>query len=167
MKQYVQPFIKVCTNVFRDFVGQELHAEMPYFTDTQAPHDWDISAVIGLTGEARGAVVISMKYELAMEVTSLLTGSVPKPLVPSIAEDEFPSESDVVDAIGEIVNIIAGNVKQELEETYRLVISLPTIVKGRGHNITWPDESARVVCIPFKIFNAESFGLSVALEEIR
>jgi chemotaxis protein CheX len=167
VKQYVQPFIKVCTNVFRDFVGQELQAEMPYFTDSRATHEWDISAIIGLTGEARGAVVISMKQDLAMELTSILTGATHVSMRARALNNELPSDDDVVDAIGEIVNIIAGNVKQELEEAFRLVISLPTIIKGKGHSITWPNEQARIVCIPFKIFNAESFGLSVALEEVK
>jgi chemotaxis protein CheX len=164
MKQYIQPFIKVCTNVFREFVGQELQAEMPYFADSNAANDWDVSAVIGLTGKAKGAVVVSMKYELAMEVTSILTGATRKSMRARVVNNEMPSDSDMIDAMGEIVNIIAGNVKQELEDAFRLVISLPTIVKGKEHSINWPHEQARIICIPFKIFGAETFALSVALE---
>jgi len=73
-----------------------------------------------------------------------------------------------VDAVGELINIIAGNVKQELEESYRLVISLPTIVKGKEHTINWPDNRARVICIPFTTsVGRDKFILSVALEAIK
>jgi chemotaxis protein CheX len=157
LKQYIQPFIKVCENVFRDFVGQELRAEVPYFLETNTEHEWDVSAVIGLTGEARGAVVISMKEELAVRLTNLLTGE----------EKHQHLDNDVIDAIGEIINIIAGNVKQELEEAFKLTISLPTIVSGKQHTVAWPDEQARIICIPFAIFDAETFGLSVALSVVK
>jgi chemotaxis protein CheX len=158
LKQYIQPFITVCKKVFMDFVNLELEAKLPYFMEKEAPTEWDVSGVIGLTGEARGAVVISMKKELAQKLTSILTGTEHKEL-----------DSDVVDAVGEIINIIAGNVKQQLEESYRLVISLPTIIKGKEHSINWPEGQARVICIPFALPNREraasdTFSLSVALE---
>ncbi len=153
MEKYIQPFVDVCESVFRDFIGQELVTERPHFADKNDPHDWDISAIIGLTGEARGAVVISMKKNLALKLTGVLTGS------------EHPDlDDEVVDAIGEIINIIAGNAKRGLEESFRLVISLPTIVRGRGHTILWPNDQARIICIPFRIFDSETFCLSVAIE---
>lgn len=153
MKQYIQPFINTCRNVFRDFIGQQVEAKIPYFLEKDAATEWDISGIIGLTGEARGAVVISMKDDLALKLTGILTGKVHKVLY-----------DDVVDAVGELINIIAGNVKQELEDAFRLVISLPTIVTGKGHTINWPAEQARVICIPFSFSDNENFTLSVALE---
>lgn len=156
MKQYIQPFIKVCKNVFHELVGQDVEAKLPYFMEKDEVSEWDISAIIGLTGEARGAVVISMKQELAIKLTNILTGT------------EYATlDDDVVDAIGELINIIAGNVKQELEEAYRLVISLPTIVKGKEHSVNWPDSQTRVICIPFIASQKDSFTLSIALEAVR
>ncbi|MDR2553689.1 MAG: chemotaxis protein CheX [Treponema sp.] len=156
MEKYIKPFIDVCVNVFKEFLGEELKVGRPYFSEVSAVKDWDISAVIGLTGEARGAVVISMKKPLAIKVTGAITGS-----------QHTGLDDDVVDAIGEIVNIIAGNAKKGLEETFRLVISLPTIVEGKEHSIKWPNSQARIMCIPFDIFNGESFTLSVAIEAVK
>jgi chemotaxis protein CheX len=154
MEQYIQPFIDVCRHVFKDFVGVELSVGRPYFSDQKAVHNWDISAIIGLTGEARGAVVISMKKELALKITSLLTGS---------QHDKI--DDDVADGIGEIVNIISGNVKKELEDEYRLIISLPTIVQGDWHHIRWPTAQTRIICIPFAL-GKDNFTLSVAIEAV-
>ena len=156
MKQYIQPFIKVCKNVFCEFVNMELEAKIPHFTKKDTISEWDISGVIGLTGEARGAVVISMRQDLAIKLTAILTGAEHKNL-----------DDDVVDAVGELINIIAGNVKQELEDAFRLVISLPTIVKGKEHTINWPDSQTRVICIPFETTDSDNFSLSVALEAVK
>jgi chemotaxis protein CheX len=153
MEQYIQPFIDVCKNVFKEFVGAELTVDRPYFSDKDAVNQWDISAVIGLTGEAKGAVVVSMKESLAVKLTDILTNTAHKEI-----------DDEVVDAIGEIVNIIAGNAKKGLEEAFRLVISLPTIVQGTGHAIKWPNAQTRIICIPFTIFTGETFTLSVAIE---
>ena len=155
MKQYIQPFIKVCKNVFREFFGLEIEAKLPYIVAEDESNDRDVSGVIGLTGEAKGAVVISMQVGLAVKLTAILTGKEHKGL-----------DADVVDAVGEVINIIAGNTKQELEEAFKLVISLPTIVMGKGHSINWPNTQSRVICIPFVISEAENFTLSVALEEV-
>jgi chemotaxis protein CheX len=156
MEQYIQPFIDVCRNVFKEFIGCELVVERPFFSEPAMTNEWDLSAVIGLTGEARGAVVISMKTELAIRLTDILTGS-----------QHYMLDEDVVDAIGEIINIIAGNAKKGLEESFRLVISLPTIIEGNKHSIKWPNNQARIICIPFNIFEKDLFFLSVAIEAVK
>jgi chemotaxis protein CheX len=153
MEQYIQPFIDVCKNVFKEFVGIELKVGRPYFSEKETIYEWDISAVIGLTGEAKGAVVVSMKKHLVLKLTEMLTDST-----------HTDVDDDVVDAIGEIVNIIAGNVKKNLEEAFRLVISLPTIIQGKGHQIKWPSAQTRIICIPFEVFEGDSFCLSIAME---
>jgi chemotaxis protein CheX len=156
MEKYIQPFIDTTQNVFKEFIGTDVVVDRPFFMEKDTVADWDISAVIGLTGEARGAVVISMKHSLAIRLTDILTGSTHTKL-----------DDDVVDAVGEIVNIIAGNVKKGLEEAFRLIISLPSIITGEVHTIKWPNNSARIICIPFKAFGNESFVLSVAIEAVK
>jgi chemotaxis protein CheX len=156
MEQYIQPFIDVTKSTFKDFVGAEVSVGRPFFSQKDAPNEWDISGIIGLSGEARGAVVIGMKSALAIRLTDMLTDT-----------SHSAIDDEVVDAIGEIVNIISGNAKKGLEEAFRLVISLPPIVKGPGHEIKWPQEQARIICIPFTIFDSESFSLSVAIESLK
>jgi chemotaxis protein CheX len=156
MEKYIQPFVDVTKNVFKEFLGAELEIERPHFAEQAAVAEWDISSIIGLTGEARGAVVISMKKSLVLRLTDKLTGTVHTEI-----------DEEVVDAIGEIVNIIAGNAKRGLEESFKLVISLPTIVQGKGHLIKWPNAQARIICIPCKIFEDEIFTLSVAIESVK
>ena len=156
MEQYIQPFIEVTKNTFKNFIGTELNVGHPYFKEKDTVDDGDISGIIGLSGEARGAVVISMKTDLSARLTGLLTGKLHKAV-----------DDEVVDAVGEIVNIISGNAKKGLEDSFRIIISLPTIVVGKGHQIKWPHEQAKIICIPFNIFIKESFTLSVAIESVK
>ena len=156
MEQYIQPFIEVTKSTFKDFVGAELKAGRPFFREKDDANEWDISGVIGLSGEARGAVVIGMKTAVAIRLTDMLTNT-----------KHSAIDEEVVDAIGEIVNIIAGNAIKGLEEAFRLVISLPSIVEGPGHHVKWPHNQARIICIPFTIFESETFILSVAIESLK
>ena len=154
MEQYIQPFIKVCEIVFRDFCQTEVKAGRVFFVaKDEYETNWDISGIIGLSGQATGAVAISLKDATAFKVTEILTGTKHEIIDP-----------DVTDAVGEIINIIAGNVKKEFEEELRIKISLPTIVKGKAHSIVWPSEKTRIICIPFTIFTDQEICLSIALD---
>lgn len=154
MKPYIKPCIEACQHVFKNFLGLEIIAEEPYLLDKKVNPGWDISGVIGLTGDVRGVIVISMKETLACTLTSRLIG-----------KEYTQIDDDVTDAIGEIVNIISGNAKQGLEKLFHLVISIPTIVRGQEHSIVWPrGEQTKILCIPFKIFKNEGFTLSVTIE---
>jgi chemotaxis protein CheX len=153
MEQFIQPFIDVCTSVFKEFVKCDLIPERAYFTKKEDFLNWDISGLIALSGEAKGIVAISMKTQTALDITRILTGSTHTYL-----------DSDVVDMIGEVVNIISGNVKKNLEETYKLIISLPYIIKGKAHLVVIPIERTRLLCIPFKIFTDQVICLSVSID---
>ncbi|MDR0720388.1 MAG: chemotaxis protein CheX [Treponema sp.] len=154
MEKYIQPFIKVCQAVFRDFCQTEVTPGRVFFVEREEfRKDWDISGIIGLSGEVKGAVVISLKTASATKIAGILTGTVHKHL-----------DADVADAVGEIVNIISGNVKKDLENTFRIIISLPTIVKGAVHSAIWPSEKPRIICIPFSLFKDHEMCLSVAID---
>ena len=154
MEQYIQPFIKVCETVFHEFCQTDVKAGRVFFVaKDEYESNWDISGIIGLSGEASGAVAISMKESAAIQVTQKLT-----------SEEHTSLDADVTDAIGEIINIIAGNVKKVFEEDFRIKISLPSIIKGRAHSIVWPSEKTRIICIPFSIFKDQEIVLSIAVD---
>jgi chemotaxis protein CheX len=154
MVDYIESFVEVCTNVFQDLAGIELSSGSPFFVDTTSSENenWDISGVIGLSGDARGAVAVSFKTDLAILLTDKLTGTRHTVL-----------DDDVTDAVGELVNIITGNAKKKLEGNYNLVISLPSIVKGKGHTVVWSKDHARILCLPFTAMGKYNFYLLVAI----
>jgi chemotaxis protein CheX len=153
LTNYVEPFVEVTVNTFKEFIGVEVSPRHPHFLDPDKQMDWDISAVIGLSGIVKGAVIISMKTELAVKLTNLLAG-----------EGHTELDADVVDAIGEINNIIAGNIKPKVPNGEKIVISIPTIIKGKEHTIAWPSKATRILCIPHKAYEDDIFHLMVAIE---
>jgi len=153
LELYVKPFVKSTLHTFKDFVGFELVAGHPHFSGRTLDFERDISAVIGLSGVVRGAVVISMKKDFAIKITDALVGS-----------PHHELDDDVVDAVGEIVNIIAGNIKQYVEGGEQIVISLPTVVKGKDHRFAWPGKHSRILCISFK-YEDDSFFLLADMEK--
>ena len=154
MEKYIQPFIKVCESTFKDFCQTEVKAGRVFFVSKdEFEKKWDISGIIGLSGQANGAVAISLKDITAFRITKILTGNEYKSIDP-----------DVTDAVGEIINIIAGNVKKNFEEELRIKISLPTIAQGKDHTIAWPYEKTRIICIPFMVFSDQEMCLSVAMD---
>ena len=157
MEQYIEPFIKVCETVFCDLCNTEVKAKRVYFTSKdEYESSWDISGIIGLSGEIFGAVAISLKDITAYRIAKILTGN-----------EHSHFHRDVTDSIGEIVNIVAGNVKKEFEESFRTKISLPSIITGKAHAIIWPNEKTRIICIPFSIFDKQEMCLSIAIDPSR
>ena len=155
MEQYIQPFIDGCEEVFRNLCNTEIKPGRPFFVSKDEFETiWDVSGIIGLSGEANGAVAISLKENTAFRLTNILTGK------------EYTTIDNVVtDALGEIVNIIAGNVKNVFEKKHRIKITMPSIIKGKAHSIVWPSDRARIICIPFSIFENQELCLSVAVEQ--
>jgi chemotaxis protein CheX len=153
LTNYVEPFVEVTVNTFKEFCGVEVSPRHPHFLDPEKGFEWDISAVIGLSGLVKGAVIVSMKTELAIKLTDILAGPGHKEIDP-----------DVVDVIGEINNIIAGNIKPKVPNGDKIVISIPTIIKGKEHSIAWPSKATRILCIPHKAFENDVFHLMVAID---
>lgn len=150
--RYIEPFVEAALRVFEEFFQETPKPGKPYLFQRDEHRSWDLSALIGIGGDSRGVVAILMTSDLAANLTSVLTGS------PTTAADE-----DAIDAIGEVVNIIAGNAKKGLEQ-YVLTISLPSIVRGSVHNICWPSKIP-IIGVPCETRFGE-FLLAVGLENI-
>lgn len=84
----------------------------------------DVAAAVSVTGAWRGHVVIGCSTGASLHAASALLG------VPATEV----TEDDVADALGELANIIGGNVKALLPEPCAL--SLPFVVNGAG--VRWP-----------------------------
>ena len=155
MEQYIQYFIRGSEEVFRDLCKTEIKAGRVFFvTKDEFKTNWDVSGIMGLSGEANGAIAISLKENTAFRLTKILTG-----------KDYNSVGNEVTDVVGEIVNIITGNVKNIFEIKHRIKITIPSIVNGKSHTIVWPSERSRIICIPFIIFGDQELCLSVAVEQ--
>ncbi|MDA8403788.1 MAG: chemotaxis protein CheX, partial [Desulfobacteraceae bacterium] len=70
---------------------------------------------------------------------------------------------EVSDAVGELVNMISGQARRELEEIGRLFhAAIPTVISGRGHCVTHYTDGPKIA-IPFTTDDG-SFTIEVCLE---
>src|SRR5690606_30092256 len=88
------------------------------------------------TGKAVGVVAINLSEPLAIKAASAM-----------LMTDLRDVNTDVIDAIGELANMVAGAAKAELEE-YELSVSLPSVVTGESHEIRFPS-NVTPICVPF------------------
>lgn len=133
--EHINPFLTAVTNTFTTMLSAEAHRGELVLGDPKLRH-FPISGVIGLSGKASGTVVINLSTEVALKAASAM-----------LMEEMTEVNSDVLDAVGELANVIAGQAKAELEE-YDLSVSLPNVVTGEGHEIRFPS-SAPPLAVPF------------------
>jgi chemotaxis protein CheX len=146
--EFVNPFLTATAETFRTMLNVTIQVGQPALKN-DAVHTYDISGVIGLTGDAQGVIAMSFPGKVAMQVVSDLIGSPITEIGP-----------DLTDGIGEIVNIVAGNAKQYLTD-FNLSISLPNVVIGEGHRIAVPTGVPTIV-VPIAGGPGE-FAMEIAL----
>ena len=136
--RYINPFIEAASNAFATFLQAKITPQKPViFNPENNDLHYDISGIIGLAGEVKGVVVVSLPKLVALKIISGISD-----------RDIKIFDDDVVDAIGEAINIIAGNAKRGLMD-FKIAISLPSIIKGVNHRITWM-AGVPVILIPFE-----------------
>jgi chemotaxis protein CheX len=108
--------------VFDTMLGLEL-VDRPASIGQTAPEPIDgVVAIIGLAGKWVGTGTFSATAEGARTIASRM-----------LMQEYAAVDDEVLDAIGEVTNMIVGNVKTGLEEEYGAMgLSIPTVIYGRN-----------------------------------
>lgn len=133
--EYINPFIAAMTNAFMTMLGCELKRGQLSLKDENSPK-YEVSGIVGLSGKAVGTVVMGLSESVALKATSAMLMCETKTI-----------DDDVVDAVGELTNMVAGAAKAELEK-YELMVSLPNVITGRDHNVRFPSD-VTPICVQF------------------
>jgi len=120
---YVNPFIKGIKGVFSTMLDTDVTIGKP-MAETNDDQIADTSAVVGITGDAVGVVVMGFPMKTAVNVASAFAG----------VEMSMDHE-DFTDALGELVNMVTGLAKSKLEGL-NCSISLPGVIIGREHIVS-------------------------------
>ncbi len=146
--RFINPFIQSVKRVFETMVHVKMTVGKPYLK--QNAEAADVSGIIGFSGDAAGAVVISFANDVACKAASSFAG---------IEIDE--NHPDFADAIGELANMVAGNAKKEFTD-FNIKISLPSVVIGEKFVVSNSKTTPRIV-IPCKCELGEVY-VEVAME---
>lgn len=94
----------------------------------------DYTATMGLCGEKEGILVLSLESSLARQIVAAMLG-----------EDESEIDSDLLDGVGELTNMIAGSAKTELgRSSYHFNLSIPAVIEGEKSIVTPQSASSGV-----------------------
>lgn len=137
--EYIQPFIESVENLFTTMLNSSVErGEIGVSNNAQAPYE--ITALIGLSGDVRGTVAISFPSSTALAMVCKIL---------SIESKEV--DATVIDGVGEIVNIVAGSAKSKFVKgnAKPIDLSLPNVILGEDYIIEYPSETVWIE-VPFK-----------------
>jgi len=139
-------------SVFSTMLGTELAAQSP-FEDPQPFQQSEVTGFIGMAGEFAGYVSIHVTRAQATDFTARLVG---------VDVEEITSEDEIRDAVGEITNMLAGNVKTALAAMGVVEIALPTVVMTPKAELRV--RGAHGVAVPFEDYTGV-FHVEVVLSD--
>lgn len=146
--EYVNPFLRATVETYKAMLGTNIIPGKPMLAKGRGIN-YDISGIIGISGEIKGSVAMSYSNESVLKSVSAFLG-----------EPVTEVDDAVMDAVGELANIVAGYAKKFLDAT--VYISLPTVIKGTGLVIKEPPDVFSFI-VPFDC-ELGAFDVAVGLK---
>ena len=122
VKENIVKDIAVATEtLFKTMVAMDLKYNSSSLAE-ETHIDTDISGFVSFMGKYHGTIGIFCSKEFALKIASSM-----------LMEEMAEVTADVIDTVGEISNMIAGNVKTKITENYgEMELSVPIVMLGNG-----------------------------------
>ncbi len=148
---FLEHIIEATKSVFAMMAGLDIEKDKVVVSNTDKVKG-DVTGVIGLSNDRlKGSIAISFPEELGKSVVANMLSM----------ESEQISEDDLKDGIGEITNMIAGDLNNRIGSIFKM--SLPNIITGKGHLISLSNKGTPVA---FKfLVNDQTFYILGTFEE--
>jgi len=130
----INPFVSSVREVFKTMLKTDIIVSKPILKAINE-NNADVSAIIGLSGDAVGSVVLSFPMLTATRAASKFSGV-----------DMGHRHEDFADALGELANMVAGSAKAKLDGL-SVNVSLPNVIVGREH-IVAPSKTTPRLALP-------------------
>ena len=119
--KFINPFVVAAQTVFKTMLSIDLSLGKPALKEAKTTSG-DVTGIMSMVGDRKGTIAISFREKGALFVFNNLMGDEASAIGP-----------EVVDAIGELTNIIAGQARKEFENSgVNLKASIPMVVVGKG-----------------------------------
>lgn len=145
--EYINPFILATRKVLSTMAFMDSRPRKPFLKkegDFKALGD--ISSVIELTGESKGSIAISFTQSCILQVALQMFG-----------QKYIEIDADIVDMVGEIVNMVSGEARRELAKLgFTFSAGIPVAIEGTNHDIKHY-VNARIILIPFQTKSGDYF----------
>lgn len=149
--KYINPFLEGVDSVFTTMLELQPKRDGVKVGKSDGVEN-ELTTLVGISGEIHGVVVMRFPPKTALDLAGRMLGS--------NMEDV---NADVVDAIAEIVNMVAGAAKAKFECDPPLQLGLPTVVQGSDYKVQYPTKSVWLN-VPFSC-EAGKFCMEVTFSE--
>jgi len=148
----INPFIIATNNVIGIMAHLTAKLGKPYLKKDDIAKG-DVTGIIGITGETNGTISVTFDSESILTIVSNMFG-----------EEITEIDDDVIDAVGELTNMISGQARKELEKVGIIFqAAIPSVISGKNHRIVHIAKGQKIA-IPFSIANGK-FTIEVCLEK--
>jgi flagellar motor switch protein FliN len=128
-KKIVTSIQKSLTDTFETMLSMDLEFNQEETAIT--PGKDRVVASVHFAGEIVGVMSLHVAWEFGRMITAAMLG---------MEYDKVESNEEVNDVVGEITNIVAGNLKTDFMDTgLSLILSTPSITRGNDFKIDPPD----------------------------
>ncbi len=154
-RKLVQEICAATQNVLSTMMGLASEPGQPA-ADSNGPGPLDgVSAMVGIVGPWAGTGAVSCDEKMACRLAGAM-----------LMSEYTEVDDDVVDAMGEVANMIIGNIKTNLEEELGpLALGVPTVTFGK--NITTRSSAKhRWTLVPFTCEGSQLFVQVLLMESV-
>ncbi|HHT9114773.1 MAG: chemotaxis protein CheX [Planctomycetes bacterium] len=125
MENVASDITSATKTLFETMIMLDLKYDNSFFEDdTQIKTD--VIGMVSFTGKYHGVIALFCSKKFALKVASTM-----------LMTDLTDFTNEVKDAVGEVSNMIAGNVKTKLTAQYgEMNLSIPIVIAGEGLSIT-------------------------------
>ena len=120
----INHFLSEGMHAFESMFNIKPEPKEPHLLDINAGHPWEISGLLGITGDFKGVVAFRLHKTLASKMLALS----------GIECTPAEYEDTAIGLVSEFTNIIAGHAVTAIKE-YSIDISPPFCVMGHNHSI--------------------------------
>jgi chemotaxis protein CheX len=117
----IVPLVNSIRSLFNTMIKVPVTIQRPHVKVSPLT-TYDVSGIIGLSGELIGSIVLSFQKDTAVKLVSAFAGMTLEATSP-----DFP------DAVGELANMVAGGAKKAFGVMAN--ITVPSVIIGSGHTI--------------------------------
>jgi len=135
--RFINPFLDGTKEVLKTMAFTDAETGKAYLKKDDIAHG-EVSGIIGITGDIVGSLAVSFESSCICGIVNSMLG-----------EEYSEPTRDVLDAVGELTNMISGVARTKMEKDGLSVFAaIPSVIIGKDHTITHILKAPSIV-IPF------------------
>jgi chemotaxis protein CheX len=140
----VNPFVEGALHILDTTAFVKVKPDPPFLKKDTLPQG-EISGILKISGDVNGSAVIGFSENCILGIVSAMFG-----------EDMTEINEEIIDAVGEISNMIAGHVTTKIAELgNRVKVKFVRVCAGADQEIAHIPDGGPVLVLPFRTTNGK------------